>query len=161
MATILIVEDDKNLSKMLQEHLTTEGYKVEIAPRGETGADMAAKNPPDLIILDVILPDITGYQLCNRLRIAPETRTVPIIMMSAAAKNENQKAFGLERGANEYIIKPFEISVISAMIRRYIGHKLSGDSLRSKSQPDKDSPSGLARLRAFVDQTLKNPKKED
>src|SRR4051812_24878870 len=161
MATILIVEDDKNLGAMMKEQLAAEGYAVEVVYAGKQGAALALKNPPDLVILDVILPDITGFQLCNQLRLAAETRTVPIIMMSAAAKNPNQRAFGLERGANEYVIKPFEMSALIAMVQRYIGHKQPKPGKQPKTNPGTPSESSISKLRFIVDQALKNYKKTD
>src|SRR5438067_2189763 len=109
MANILIIDDDVQVSQMLQSHLTELGHKVTVAHRGEEGMATAHKATPDLILLDVILPDATGFQLCSRLRKESATASIPIIMMSGVARYANQQVFGLERGANEYLLKPFDL----------------------------------------------------
>ncbi len=121
MANVLVIDDDQDITRLLQSQLSQEGHRVLVAHQGDEGLAKALKSPPDLIMLDVFLPDATGYQICSQLRSTPCTQTVPIIMMTGAARFSSQHQFGLDRGANEYISKPFNIIEIDKMIQKYLG----------------------------------------
>jgi len=84
MARVLIIDDDDMIRRLLQEHLSNEGYDVVAAPTAEEGYLLALADPPDLILLDVNLPDATGFQMCGRFRQNPATKSIPIIMMTGA-----------------------------------------------------------------------------
>ena len=109
MPSILIIEDDVALSRLLLDHFSQSGFGVRMANCGDEGLSMALQRPPDLILLDVMLPDFTGYQVCGKLRQSTPTQFVPIVMMTAVAGHPRQQALGRLMGANDYLLKPFTI----------------------------------------------------
>jgi DNA-binding response OmpR family regulator len=111
--TILIVEDDKALVDVLNYHLSKEGYKVVIALDGEQALEMARKSRPSIILLDVMLPKMDGFQVCRILR---GEMTMPILMLTAK-DSEVDKIVGLEIGADDYLTKPFSMRELVARIR--------------------------------------------
>lgn len=115
---ILIVEDDADIAESLQYNLRREGYRPTIAESGEKGLRLALdeKNAPSMIILDLMLPGMTGMELCRRLRRESQTKLTPIIMLTAKAA-EGDKIAGLEVGADDYIVKPFSIKEVIARVR--------------------------------------------
>lgn len=119
-ARILIVEDDKNIIKGLKHNLEFEGYKVSTAEDGKTGCELALKNKYHLLLLDIMLPELNGYDVCRRIR--KEKPDLPIIMLTARGE-EVDKVAGLDLGADDYITKPFSVpellARIRALLRRY------------------------------------------
>jgi len=115
-AKVLIVEDEESLAIMLQYNLEAEGYEVEVAERGDDAELMIAENPPDIIILDWMLPGISGIELCRRLRVAKKTRLIPIIMLTAKGE-ESDKVRALGTGADDYIVKPFSLPEFMARLK--------------------------------------------
>src|SRR5258706_4065535 len=87
MARVLVIDDDLMVARLLQEHLSSEGHQVQTVHMAELGFKTALSLIPDLIMLDVVMPDATGYQLCGRLREHPLTQSIPIIMMSGGARH--------------------------------------------------------------------------
>jgi len=114
MEKILVVEDEPDMLMGLQDNLQFEGYKVETASDGQAGLDKAVETRPDLIILDVMLPKMNGYEVCKQLR-ARGLHT-PIIMLTAKSQ-EVDKVLGLELGADDYMTKPFSIRELLARIK--------------------------------------------
>jgi len=118
---ILIVEDDPDITEMVEYNLTEEGYEVISAADGGAGVKLAGKNRPDLIILDIMLPEMDGFEVCRRLKSDSSTADVPIIFLSAKSE-ETDKVLGLELGADDYVTKPFSprelIARIRAILRR-------------------------------------------
>ncbi|MDD5281516.1 MAG: response regulator transcription factor [Candidatus Omnitrophica bacterium] len=118
---ILIVEDEKDIIKMLEYNLKKEGFKVIAARDGEDALDLALREYPDLILLDLMLPGIDGLEVCRTLRKDTKTAPIPIIMLTAKSQ-ESDKVVGLELGADDYITKPFSprelIARIKAVLRR-------------------------------------------
>jgi DNA-binding response OmpR family regulator len=112
--TILLVEDDPALALGLRDTLEFEGFRVLHADRGEHGLSLATQHKPDCIILDLMLPDINGYQICERVR-STDTH-VPIIMLTARGQ-EADKIRGLDAGADDYVTKPFSVGELIARIR--------------------------------------------
>lgn len=110
---VLIIEDEKAISDIIRFNLTKEGFDVEVAYDGQDGLDKAVKIEPDLILLDVMLPLMDGFQVCKRVR---ETQAVPIIMLTAK-EEEVDKVLGLELGADDYITKPFGMRELIARIK--------------------------------------------
>lgn len=110
---ILVVDDEKLIVKGLKFSLEQEGYEVECAYDGQTGLQMAQSTPFDLILLDVMLPGLTGYEVCQRIR---EDSDVPVIMLTARSEDID-KIMGLEYGADDYITKPFNILEVKARIK--------------------------------------------
>ena len=113
MTNILIVEDEQNLARFLELELTHEGYKVDIEYDGEPGLEKALNNDFDLIILDLMLPNINGLEICRRVR---QVQSTPIIIITAKSDTYD-KVTGLDYGADDYIVKPFEIEELFARIR--------------------------------------------
>jgi len=119
--TILIVEDEKDIVKMLDYNLKKEGFKTLSTHDGEDALDLAIKDQPDLIILDLMLPGIDGLEVCKTLKKENKTASIPIIMLTAKSQ-ETDKIVGLELGADDYVTKPFSprelIARIKAVLRR-------------------------------------------
>jgi DNA-binding response OmpR family regulator len=130
--TVLVIEDDESISTGLEMNLTAEGYRVLLAPDGERGLTLARETPVDLLILDVMLPKLNGFELLRMLR--SERRTVPIIMLSARGA-EMDKVMGLELGAEDYITKPFSLAEllarVKAVLRRDAIARAEGGPLRA------------------------------
>jgi len=116
MAKIIVVEDDRVLAETLAENLTQEGHKVATVADGETAYQKIVAKPPDLIILDVMLPRLDGLSLCRMIRREPTTSHIPIIMLTART-SEVDKIVGLESGADDYVVKPFGLGELLARIR--------------------------------------------
>ncbi|SEN47670.1 two component transcriptional regulator, winged helix family [Pseudorhodobacter antarcticus] len=113
---ILLVEDEAAQREVLAYNLAAEGYRVAQASDGEEGMLLVAENPPDLIILDWMMPHLSGIEVCRRLKMRPETRAIPVIMLSARSE-ELDRVRGLETGADDYVIKPYSIAELMARVR--------------------------------------------
>jgi two-component system response regulator MprA len=124
MSTILIVEDEAEIAGYLRRGLTFEGYTVEIASDGRQALDIAREQPPDLVVLDLMLPGIDGLEVARRLRAASD---VPIIMLTARDAIPDRVA-GLEAGADDYLIKPFAFEELLARIRVQLRRRQREDS---------------------------------
>jgi two-component system response regulator MprA len=111
---ILVVEDEARIASLISRGLRLEGYQVEVAPNGETALDKVFGNPPDLIVLDVMLPDIDGLEVCRQLRIAGADE--PVLMLTAKDAIPDRVA-GLDAGADDYLVKPFAFDELLARIR--------------------------------------------
>jgi two-component system, OmpR family, phosphate regulon response regulator PhoB len=113
---VLVVEDEDALSALLQDNLEKEGYAVTVAGDGEEALVLIDEQQPDLIVLDWMLPKVSGVEVCRRLRARPETRNLPIIMLTARGE-ESDRIRGLDTGADDYVVKPFSMSELAARIR--------------------------------------------
>src|SRR6266496_1888050 len=113
---ILIVEDEEALVLLLRYNLEAEGYGVETVARGDEADLLLKERSPDLVILDWMLPGLSGIELCRRLRARPETKRLPIIMLTARGE-ESERVRGLATGADDYIVKPFSVPELSARVR--------------------------------------------
>jgi DNA-binding response OmpR family regulator len=118
MKLVLIVEDDPDIAEGLRFNLAREGLEAVVALTGEEGlrAALDARRPPALIILDLMLPGMSGTELCKRLRREPQTRRTPIIMLTART-SETDRVAGLDLGADDYITKPFSVRELLARVR--------------------------------------------
>jgi two-component system, OmpR family, phosphate regulon response regulator PhoB len=114
-ARILIVEDEEALTLLLRYNLEAEGYEVETVARGDEADLRLREAAPDLIILDWMLPGVSGIELCRRLRSRPETRQLPIIMLTARGE-ESERVRGLATGADDYVVKPFSVPELNARV---------------------------------------------
>lgn len=117
MATrVLIVEDEEALATLLEYNLGQEKFDVTLAADGEEGILKIEENPPDVVILDWMLPKVSGIEICRRIRSKPETRNIPIIMLTARSE-EADRIRGLETGADDYLTKPFSTNELIARVR--------------------------------------------
>ena len=114
--TILLVEDEDALATLLQYNLEKEGYEVIVAGDGEEALVMIDEKLPDLVVLDWMLPKVSGIEVCRRLRQRPETRNLPIIMLTARGE-ESDRIRGLDTGADDYVVKPVSMSELAARAR--------------------------------------------
>ena len=115
-ARILVVEDEEALTTLLRYNLDAEGYDVETVARGDDADTRLKERVPDLIVLDWMLPGLSGIELCRRLRARPETRQLPIIMLTARGE-ESERVRGLATGADDYIVKPFSVPELLARVK--------------------------------------------
>lgn len=114
--TVLIVEDDENIRELLRFNLQSNGYDAICASDGLMGLTMARENPPELILLDLMLPKMDGLDVCRAVKSDPSISGVPIIMLTAKG-SETDKVLGLELGADDYLTKPFSIRELMARIK--------------------------------------------
>jgi len=123
---VLIIEDDRDIVEMLEYHLQEAGYETVSALNGQDGIAMATKQQPDLIILDIMLPIVDGFEVCRTLKQDDTVTHVPIIILSAKSQ-ETDKVIGLELGADDYVTKPFSprelIARTKAILRRGLGQQ--------------------------------------
>lgn len=127
--TILIIEDDAELAELLKYHLERSGdYRVDLALTGQAGLDMLRERVPNLLILDVNLPEMSGFELCRKIRTEATTSQLPIILLTART-SEPDKVLGLTLGADDYVTKPFSLreleARIQALLRRVEGAAVS------------------------------------
>jgi len=115
-ARILIVEDEESLVLLLRYNLEAEGYTVETVVRGDEAAIRLQETVPDLVVLDWMLPGLSGIELCRRIRARDETRDLPVIMLTARGE-ESERIRGLSTGADDYVVKPFSVPELIARIR--------------------------------------------
>lgn len=116
---ILIVEDEESLLKLESILLTSKGYEVEGVADGLAAMEAVKKSQPDLVLLDIMLPEIDGFEVCRRIKEDPETRDIPVIMLTAKKSREDM-ARGEEVGADWYITKPFKSAMVIETIQRFI-----------------------------------------
>jgi len=142
-ARLLIVEDDSDISNMLKIYFTGQGYDADIAQRGSVALDKTRQNLPHLIVLDIMLPVIDGFEVCRILRTNTRTSHVPIIFLTQKDERSD-KLQGLELGADDYITKPFDIEELKLRVQRAIQ--------RAEQQSLTDPRSGLPAGRLIEEQ---------
>ncbi len=113
---ILVVEDEEDIRRLLAINLRREGFEVIAVERGQQALDAAERAVPALVILDLMLPDLSGKEVCKRLRAAPATRDVPVLMLTARSE-EIDRVVGFEVGADDYVTKPFSVRELMLRIR--------------------------------------------
>ncbi len=113
---VLIVEDEPAQREVLSYNLEAEGFRVTTAANGEDGLMMVQEDPPDVMVLDWMLPSVSGIEVCRQLKSRAETRAMPIIMLSARSE-EVDRVRGLEIGADDYVVKPYAVSELMARVR--------------------------------------------
>ncbi|MFN3966488.1 MAG: response regulator transcription factor [Endomicrobiia bacterium] len=132
---ILIIEDEEETIEFLKEYLTSEGYEVLYSTTGRDGLQKIKKENPNLVLLDLGLPDIDGLEVCKNIKQSTDTRTIPIIMLTCRT-DITDKVTGLEAGADDYIVKPFDphelIARIKAVFRRIEYYAPQPDEIISK-----------------------------
>lgn len=127
--SILVVEDDENIQQLVGYNLTKGGFHVMYAEDGEKAIRIAKQERPDLVVLDIMLPGLNGFEVCKLLRKDPQTKSIPIVMLTAKSE-ENDVATGLDLGADDYITKPFSPKILLSRIKA---------ALRRKQGLDEDS----------------------
>jgi len=127
---VLLVDDAKANLDILVEGLKSD-HKLSLALNGETALQLAARTPPDLVLLDIVMPGLDGYEVCRRLREMPETAEIPIMFLSSLEEIQN-KARGFEVGANDYLTKPFEMLEVKARVRSLLKAKAYNDAAKEQ-----------------------------
>jgi PleD family two-component response regulator len=136
-ARLLIVEDDFDISNMLRIYFSGQGYEVDVAPRGTDALQKTRQNLPHLIVLDIMLPDIDGYEVCRTLRMNTRTSHIPVIFLTQKDERSD-KLQGLELGADDYITKPFDIEELKLRVQNAIARA----ERESLTDPRSGLPSG-------------------
>jgi len=113
---VLIVEDEPAQRDILVYNIEAEGFRVSQAEDGEQGLLLVSEDPPDVIVLDWMLPSVSGIEVCRQLKMRSETRSIPIIMLSARSE-EVDRVRGLETGADDYVVKPYAVAELMARVR--------------------------------------------
>lgn len=147
---LLIIEDSRTALAFLKRHLKDEPVDICIASDGESGLKLAAEALPDVILLDVEMPGLNGFEVCRRLKAAPETRIIPVIFLTGASSTQ-RKIEGLNLGAADYVTKPFDPAELRARVRSALRNKYLLDLLSQSAKLD-----GLTGLwnRSYLDQRL-------
>lgn len=124
-----MIEDEEPIALLLRYNLEAEGYKVTHTMRGDEAETILQEQVPDLVLIDWMLPGLSGIELCRKIRTRHETKTMPIIIMTARG-NESERVYGLSTGADDYIVKPFSVpellARIRAVLRRSLPNRLAG-----------------------------------
>lgn len=116
---ILVVEDEESLLKLESILLTSKGYEVRGVPNGQAALDAIAEEKPDLVLLDIMLPEIDGFEVCRRIKSDAATRHIPVVMLTAKKTREDM-AKGEKVGADWYITKPFKSAMVIETIQRFL-----------------------------------------
>jgi two-component system, OmpR family, phosphate regulon response regulator PhoB len=139
---IMVIEDEEPLALLLRYNLESEGYEVETVSRGDDAELRLAEQVPDLILLDWMLPGLSGIELCRRLRLRPETERLPVIMLTARGE-EAERVRGLSTGADDYVVKPFSVlelmARVKAMLRRSNPHSVASMLRAGDIEMDRDA----------------------
>ncbi|OLN30582.1 diguanylate cyclase (GGDEF domain) with PAS/PAC sensor [Desulfovibrio sp. DV] len=146
-ATVLIVDDAPSNLAILTETLRAE-FDVRIASSGIQALQLVDESPPDLILLDIVMPDMDGYEVCRRLKARAATRNIPIIFLTAKG-DVSDETMGLALGAVDYIVKPVSVPIVQARVRTHVELKRRGDLLETLSM--RDGLTGIANRRRFDD----------
>ena len=127
LRSVIVVEDDEDIADSIRYNLEREGFRVRLAATGEDALNLILDHPPNLILLDLNLPHMNGFELCRRLRAETTTARVPILMLTARA-DESDKVLGLNMGADDYVTKPFSmrelVARVNAALRRSEGSEV-------------------------------------
>ena len=116
MYRIIVIEDDLLMQRVLRDVIKPEGFEVRICPDGKTGLKTVPEDKPDLVILDVHLPDMDGHEVCRVLKSDPRTKRIPVLMLTGEARDIDSRVRGLEIGAEDYLFKPISGKVLVSRI---------------------------------------------
>lgn len=133
MSRILVIDDDQAIAELVKINLELLGHQVGVASDGVKGLALAQQNRPDLIVLDVMMPDLDGFTVCQRLRQNPATNSIPVLMLTALGMTKD-KVTGFDSGADDYLVKPFEIPELQVRVRALL--RRSGSVPQSASLPE-------------------------
>jgi DNA-binding response OmpR family regulator len=158
MTDILIIEDNKEISELVRDFLVSDGYSCEIACSGEAGLDYLRHNSVRLVVLDVMLPGLDGFTLCNEIH---NTLNTPLIIVSARSTKDD-KLLGLRSGADDYVEKPFDMDILHAKITALYRRHYSDDPIGNRLAVGDLELDMNARTAAFSGKPLElNPKEFD
>jgi putative two-component system response regulator len=129
-AHVLVVEDDAVNARLMERLLTSEGYAVQVSPDGERALEILARVRPDVVLLDVQLPGIDGFEVCRTIKLTPATRLVPVVLVTGMGAREHRLA-GIRCGADEFLTKPFDIEELQARVASLVRLKRYTDELDS------------------------------
>jgi DNA-binding response OmpR family regulator len=149
---ILVVEDDFDISNMLRIYFGGQGYTVEVASRGGDALAATQRQAPNLIVLDINLPDISGYDVCRKLRTTTRTRHIPIIFLTQKDERSD-KIIGLESGADDYITKPFDIEELKLRVKNAID-----SAERSRKVDAISNLPGGSLIEDYLRELMRNPR---
>src|ERR1700677_2706240 len=161
-ASIIVVDDQPANLRLLEDMLKVDGYKIRSFPRGRLALAAAAQNPPDLFLLDINMPEMNGYEVCERLKANPDLAAAPVIFLSALNATEDKvKAF--QTGGSDYINKPFQLEELNARIQTHLQLGALQQALRQQndqleelvSQRTRQLEVAVKRIRSMYDQTLR------
>jgi DNA-binding response OmpR family regulator len=120
MAHVLVVDDEPEISKMVAKIMEARGHRVTVAKDGQDALDSVVRDRPDVMILDLNLPKLDGFEVCKRLKTDPATRAIPIVMLTAAYVSVEDATRGVGIGADEYVVKPFLREVLVHNVERLL-----------------------------------------
>lgn len=146
MKKIVLIEDDADLFALLKYNLEKEGYSVSGSQSGKGAIDLCRRERPGLVILDIMLPDADGLEICRAIRAHPELSQIPVIFLTAKA-SETDRIVGLELGANDYIVKPFFVRELIARVKIQLRDRTSPPRLLRAGPLELDRESLQVRLR--------------
>jgi len=160
MAKILVIDDSKLMAHVAANILGKQGHEVLSAPDGETGLQTTVAERPDLILLDLILPGLDGYQVCRRIKEEEDTSDIPVIMLTSKAEPAD-KVRGLEMGAADYVTKPFDEGELVARVNTHLKIRELHETLREKNRQlqemaNRDGLTGLYNHRFFQEMVVKD-----
>jgi DNA-binding response OmpR family regulator len=146
MKKIVLIEDDADLYALIQYNLEKEGFAMVGSQTGKSALELCRRERPDLVILDIMLPDSDGLDICKGIRAHPELQHIPVIFLTARA-SETDRIVGLELGANDYIVKPFFVRELIARIKiHFRGQQPTGTKLLKAGELELDRPRCQVRL---------------
>jgi two-component system phosphate regulon response regulator PhoB len=145
MATILVVEDEEDIRKILAYNLGQAGFDVVAVDRGEPVLAMVRTNRPELVLLDLMLPDISGLEICRHLKSDPGLRAIPIIMLTARSE-EIDRVVGFELGADDYVVKPFSVRELILRVQAVLRRAPQAGPAGAGEEPDTELVFGRLRV---------------
>ena len=154
-ATILVIEDDELVARTIKSCLRRGDYRVSIASSGVEGLKVARRHPPEMVILDVIMPGMDGYTVCREMRADPLLSEVPILFLTARA-SDDEKIMGLRAGADDYLGKPFNVDELLLRVQAILRRTFNKSVVQHYTEPPTEpiSPALLARLQAAATEAM-------
>lgn len=142
---ILVIEDEADIAELIHYNLKKEGFAISVASDGQRGLEQARSQGADLILLDIMLPELDGFSVCHQLRQDPRTEAIPIIILTAKGE-ESDTVHGLDLGADDYMIKPFRASELVARIKAHLRRYALYRKMMNEGPPDADTLKHLGPL---------------
>jgi two-component system phosphate regulon response regulator PhoB len=134
MAHIIVIEDETDLQSVLEYNLKQAGHTVSVAGRGQEGLRLAQQQKPDLVLLDLMLPDVSGTEVCRTLKSHNETKAIPVVMVTARGE-EIDRVVGFEIGADDYVVKPFSVRELLLRISAILRRQQTTDVMAAEGNP--------------------------